>query len=57
LPMNLREALDALTADTALTEVLGKDFVNAFVSYKRDEIERFRRHVTDWEFGEYAYHL
>lgn len=57
LPMNLHEALDALTADTALTEVLGKDFVNAFVTYKRDEIERFRRHVTDWELGEYAYHL
>ncbi|GAA4732903.1 glutamine synthetase family protein [Phytohabitans rumicis] len=57
LPMNLTDALDALTADTALTEVLGKDFVTAFVSYKRDEIERFRRHVTDWEFGEYAYHL
>ena len=57
LPMNLSEALDALTADTALTELLGKDFVTAFVSYKRDEIERFRRHVTDWEFDEYAYHL
>lgn len=57
LPMSLREALDALTADTALTDVLGKDFVNAFVSYKRDETERFRRHVTDWEFGEYAYYL
>jgi glutamine synthetase len=57
LPMNLADALDALVADTALTEALGKDFVTAFVSYKRDEIERFRRHVTDWEFGEYAYHL
>lgn len=57
LPMNLPEALDALTADTALTEVLGKDFVTAFVGYKRDEIERFHRHVTDWEFQEYARHL
>jgi glutamine synthetase len=57
LPATLSGSLDALVADTALTEVLGKDFVTAFVSYKRDEIERFRRHVTDWEFGEYAYHL
>jgi glutamine synthetase len=57
LPMNLSDALDALAADTELTDVLGKDFVTAFVSYKRDEIERFRRYVTDWEFGEYAYHL
>jgi glutamine synthetase len=57
LPATLSGALDALTADTALTEVLGKDFVTAFVSYKRDEVDRFRRHVTDWEFGEYARHL
>ncbi|MEH1128885.1 glutamine synthetase family protein [Micromonospora sp. CPCC 206061] len=57
LPMNLSDALDALVADTSLTEALGKDFVTAFVSYKRDEIERFRRYVTDWEFGEYAQHL
>jgi glutamine synthetase len=57
LPMNLPDALDALVADTALSDVLGKDFVTAFVSYKRDEIERFRRHVTDWEFCEYAFHL
>jgi glutamine synthetase len=57
LPMNLPDALDALVADTALSDVLGKDFVTAFVSYKRDETERFRRHVTDWEFREYAFHL
>jgi glutamine synthetase len=57
LPTTLPAAIDALTADTALTELLGKDFVTAFASYKRDEIARFRRHVTDWEFDEYAYHL
>jgi glutamine synthetase len=27
------------------------------LSYKRNEIERFERFVTDWEFREYAYHL
>ncbi|MFE2581404.1 glutamine synthetase family protein [Streptomyces sp. NPDC059378] len=57
LPMNLADALDALEADTALTDVLGKDFTASFLSYKRDEVERFGRHVTDWEFAEYAYHL
>ncbi|WP_149823788.1 glutamine synthetase family protein [Streptomyces tailanensis] len=57
LPTTLTEALDALEADTALAEVLGKDFVSSFLSYKRNEVERFRRHVTDWEFTEYAYHL
>ncbi|MDX3639896.1 glutamine synthetase family protein [Streptomyces sp. MB09-02B] len=57
LPMNLSAALDALEADTALTEILGKAFTTSYLSYKRDEVERFQRHVTDWEFTEYAYHL
>ncbi|MFE4698298.1 glutamine synthetase family protein [Streptomyces sp. NPDC056738] len=57
LPTNLAAALDALEADTALTDILGKDFVASFLTYKRDEVERFGRHVTDWEFTEYAYHL
>ncbi|UUU29407.1 glutamine synthetase family protein [Streptomyces sp. CA-210063] len=57
LPMNLTAALDALEADEALTELLGKDFTTSFLAYKRDEAERFQRHVTDWEFAEYSYHL
>ncbi|MFD5633059.1 glutamine synthetase family protein [Streptomyces sp. NPDC127077] len=57
LPTSLAAALDALEADTALTDILGKDFVASFLTYKRDEVERFGRHVTDWEFTEYAYHL
>ncbi|MGW1536713.1 glutamine synthetase family protein [Streptomyces aureus] len=57
LPTNLAAALDALEADTALTDILGKDFTTSFLTYKRDEVERFGRHVTDWEFTEYAYHL
>ncbi|MDX2936559.1 glutamine synthetase family protein [Streptomyces ipomoeae] len=57
LPATLPAALDALEADTALAEVLGKDFVSSFLTYKRNEVERFGRHVTDWEFTEYAHHL
>jgi glutamine synthetase len=57
LPQRLDAALDALERDTALTEVLGEYFVTSFVAYKRHEIERFHRAVTDWEFREYAYHL
>ncbi|MGI5420581.1 glutamine synthetase family protein [Actinomadura luteofluorescens] len=57
LPADLPAALDALAADEALTEVLGQQFTTAFLTYKRDEVARFRRHVTDWEFREYAYHL
>lgn len=57
LPQSLPEALDALETDTALSEVLGEFFVNSFLTYKRNEVERFSRFVTDWEFREYAYHL
>jgi glutamine synthetase len=57
LPQTLPAALDALEADTALTEVLGTYFVGSFLAYKRNEVERFQRFVTDWEFREYAYHL
>jgi glutamine synthetase len=57
LPQSLEAALNALEADTALIEVLGEYFVNSFVAYKRNELERFNAAVTDWEFREYAYHL
>jgi glutamine synthetase len=57
LPARLADALDALEADTELGDVLGRYFVDSFMAYKRNEIERFERFVTDWEFREYAYHL
>jgi len=57
LPMRLGDALDALEADRELADVLGGYFVSSFLAYKRNEIERFERYVTDWEFREYAYHL
>ena len=57
LPMRLPDALDALEADTELADVLGRYVTTSFLQYKRNEIERFERYVTDWEFGEYAYHL
>ncbi len=57
LPTHLDEALDALEADTAMTQVLGETFVETFVAYKRDELRRFRSYITDWEFTEYTYHL
>src|SRR6266581_2039433 len=57
LPQRLGDALDALEADRELAEVLGEYFVGSFLAYKRNEIERFERFVTDWEFREYTYHL
>ncbi len=57
LPQRLGDALDALEADQELGELLGSYFTESFLAYKRNEIERFERYVTDWEFREYAYHL
>jgi glutamine synthetase len=57
LPADLGRALDAFAADTEFTKLLGSRFTDAFLAYKRDELERFARYVTDWEFREYAYHL
>ncbi len=57
LPQTLPQALDALEADKELAGVLGEFFVQSFLAYKRNEVERFTRYVTDWEFKEYAYHL
>ena len=41
LPQSLPEALDALEADTELREVLGDFFVESFLTYKRNEVDRF----------------
>ena len=57
LPQRLPDALSALEADDELRGALGDEFCRSFLSYKRNEVERFERHVTDWEFTEYAYHL
>ena len=57
LPQELTTALDALEQDTELADLLGEPFVKAFLAYKRDEVERFRTWITDWEFHEYTYHI
>ena len=57
LPQRLGDALDALEADQELAGVLGEYLVTSLLAYKRNEIERFERFVTVWEFREYAYHL
>lgn len=57
LPQSLDQALDALEADKEIGDLLGAPFTAAFLAYKRDELQRFRSAVTDWEFREYANHL
>ena len=65
LPADLGAALDALEADTWLTERLGGELVATFGAMKRFEVERFGREVGEldpeivsaWEVEEYAAHL
>ncbi|HLE28408.1 MAG TPA: glutamine synthetase family protein [Anaerolineales bacterium] len=57
VPQYLHEAITALEADEFLSTMMGPDFVKAFGAVKRLEAQRFRAHVTDWEFNEYAFHL
>jgi glutamine synthetase len=57
LPQDLATSLAALKADADLSKLLGERLVTSYAAYKANELERFSRHVTDWEFREYAYHL
>ena len=42
LPGDLASALDAFEADADIAGILGKQFVETFLTYKRNELERFR---------------
>ncbi len=53
LPGSLREALDALERDDFIIDILGTQFIKTFLALKRDEIERYLAHVSDWEIAEY----
>jgi glutamine synthetase len=53
-PHSLGEALDAIEADSVLTEALGADLIRTFLGVKRTEVDRFNAAVTDWEIREYA---
>jgi glutamine synthetase len=57
MPLYLHEAVNALANDAVLCEAIGPEIVQNFTIMKLGEAERFRTHVTDWEFGEYSYHL
>lgn len=53
VPASLKEALDALEADTDLVEAFSPAFVDGFVTVKRDEWDRYQQWTTDWETTEY----
>jgi glutamine synthetase len=53
LPRRFGDALDALEADDALVDALGREFVQSYVTLKRHEVARYEDHVSDWEIDEY----
>jgi glutamine synthetase len=57
LPTNLLEATIELEQDEVLREALGRgrveDYVDYFISVKRDEWSRYHEQVTPWEVREY----
>ena len=57
IPLSLDAALDALEADAMLREAMGPMLVDTFLTIKRFELERYHRHVSDWDLAEYAHHL
>jgi glutamine synthetase len=53
LPASLDAALDALLADAALVEGVGRGFVDYLVHVKRAELARHAAEVGEWEHREY----
>lgn len=49
LPANLDEALDELEASTMVRETLGAHIMTHFLYIKREEWDKFRTQVTEWE--------
>ena len=54
VPFYLRDSLAELKADKVLCDAIGPELIQAFVALKENELDRFRKHVTDWEFNEYS---
>jgi glutamine synthetase len=53
LPTSLEQSLAHLEADSNFGQMLGADFLKLYLAVKRNELARFRGHITDWERNEY----
>lgn len=53
-PHSLDRALDALEADHAMADILGRELVRAFLFVKRSEYAKWAANVTPWEYRYYA---
>jgi glutamine synthetase len=53
LPQCLADAIAELERSDLFKEKLGADFIDEFVSLKREEWIDYHRHVSDWEVKRY----
>ena len=53
LPRSLMAALDALRADEAFADALGREVVDWLLTLKQSEVDRYLAEVSDWEQREY----
>jgi len=53
LPTNLNEALEELQSDSVISKALGKEAVDLFVKYKKQEWQKFIGETTDLEYKLY----
>ncbi|MFG1184055.1 MULTISPECIES: type III glutamate--ammonia ligase [Xanthobacter] len=53
LPRTLCEAVEELEASDLFRTALGADFIDEFVTLKREEWGEYHRHVSDWETQQY----
>lgn len=57
LPMNLKEAIEALKKDDLLKETLGEHIFNRFVEVKEKEWAEYASAVSTWEVQRYLYKI
>ena len=57
VPDTLGQALDALAADTTISQAIGKEIIDHFLAIKRAEWHRYLSHTSDWELNEYIHFL
>ncbi|HXW78825.1 MAG TPA: glutamine synthetase family protein [Acidimicrobiales bacterium] len=53
LPSTVSESLALLESDERLSDMLGPEFLQAYIVMRRYELARFADHVSDWELAEY----
>jgi glutamine synthetase len=57
MPLYMRDAIEALEKDELLCNAVGPEITQNYLAVKKNEEERYRTAITDWEFNEYFYHL